>query len=444
MVKAKKGDGATFWCSMTLVLSIIILLGSKKAEAFSFVPPVSGPIWYSPCPVNSGTPFPSSPENVRARDWYSVAWSGQYSEVTGSRCEGSGGHPGVDIRDGYAENTGENKGDFGVYSIGDGVVIVKKNLGKGWGNTIVIRHDGVPGYGTIYSVYAHLASFETIGEAVETWQRIGTMGHSGLGNDPKQRHLHFQIEPNWNDLSNQGVERCSRNGKPFWPCYTDTQGRKVAYPSSAKTCGSDEIDNCLSDEQRREAAGYVANNTINPMWLVAQRKDIWTTSVFSYAPGGGGPGGGLDNEWLEVGGWGDLYYSLIEFDLTDLPLVATSARIELFVGQMKGVGTTEMYLDRVTEFWDWRIEGTGSDRKRLWWADRPAAVLWIPSPLPAPNVGQWYGIDITDLYNAWQTGTYQNYGVQLRPVSNDNRWNEFYSSNYTGDTSLRPRLVVEP
>lgn len=172
-------------------------------------------------------------------------------------------------------------------------------------------------------------------------------------------------------------------------------------------------------------------------------KDIWTTSVYSYAPGGGGPGGGLDNEWLQVGGWGDLYYTLIEFDLTGLPPIALSARIDLFVGQSKGYGTTGVYLDRITEFWNWRTQGTGSDRERLWWADRPSATQWIPGSLPAPIVGQWYSIDITDLYNAWKAGTYPNYGVQLRPVSNSNRWNEFYSSDYLGDPSLRPKLVIQ-
>jgi hypothetical protein len=40
-------------------------------------------------------------------------------------------------------------------------------------------------------------------------------------------------------------------------------------------------------------------------------QDIWTTSVYSYAPGGAGPGGGLADDVLKVGGWGDLYYSLL-------------------------------------------------------------------------------------------------------------------------------------
>ena len=176
-----------------------------------------------------------------------------------------------------------------------------------------------------------------------------------------------------------------------------------------------------------------------------QGKDIWTTSVYSYAPGGGGPGGGLDNYELIVGGWGDSYYSLLEFDLNGMPPRASSARLELFaLPTTRGGTTTAMYLDRITEFWDWRTQGTGSDRERLWWADRPAATQWLPGWLPAPTLNQWYSIDITNLYNAWQDGTHPNHGVQLRPSSNDNRWNEFYGSDYLDNPSLRPRLVVTP
>lgn len=169
-------------------------------------------------------------------------------------------------------------------------------------------------------------------------------------------------------------------------------------------------------------------------------KDIWTTNIYSYATGGGGPGGGLDNEWLRVGGWGDKYYSLIEFDLTYMPKAAQSAKLELFSPRR---GTTRIHLDRIAQFWDWKTQGTGSDRERLWWADRPAATQWMSSSLPAPTAGQWYHIDITDLYNAWQNSTYPNYGVQLRPVSNNNQWSEFYSSDYLADPSLRPKLVLE-
>jgi hypothetical protein len=171
-------------------------------------------------------------------------------------------------------------------------------------------------------------------------------------------------------------------------------------------------------------------------------KDIWTTNIYSYAPGGLEPGGGLDNEELVVGGWGDSYYSLLQFDLTGLPEHASSARVELFCYRTRGVATTSLYLDRIVQPWDWRTQGSGRDRDRLWWFDRPAGEQWRPDSLPAPTVGEWYSIDVTDMYNLWQGG-YPNYGLQLRPTSIGNEWSEFYSSNYS-DPAFRPRLVVVP
>jgi hypothetical protein len=177
-------------------------------------------------------------------------------------------------------------------------------------------------------------------------------------------------------------------------------------------------------------------------------KDIWTTSVFSYTDEGGGPGGGLDNEHLRVGGWGDYYHSLLEFDLTELPAIAASARIELYAFNRNTQRyPTGIWLDRITEFWDWRTQGTGADRERMWWIDRPNAVQWnqdVFQPLPVPAFDQWYTIDITNLYNAWQASGngIDNFGIQLRPASINQNQNSFYSSNYLDDPTLRPKLVI--
>jgi hypothetical protein len=177
-------------------------------------------------------------------------------------------------------------------------------------------------------------------------------------------------------------------------------------------------------------------------------KDIWTTSVFSYTDEGGGPGGGLDNEHLRVGGWGDYYHSLLEFDLTELPAIAASARIELYAFNRNTQRyPTGIWLDRITEFWDWRTQGTGVDRERMWWIDRPNAVQWnqdVSQPLPVPAFDQWYTIDITNLYNAWQASGngIDNFGIQLRPASINQNQNSFYSSNYLDDPTLRPKLVI--
>jgi List-Bact-rpt repeat protein/glucodextranase-like protein len=173
-------------------------------------------------------------------------------------------------------------------------------------------------------------------------------------------------------------------------------------------------------------------------------QDIWTTSVYSYASGGSTPGGGEDNELLRVGGWGDLYYSLLLFDLSGLPRNPQSAVLYLYCINKSG-GGTPMYLDRVSEAWNWKTSGTGRDRSRLWWANRPTTTQWIATEITAPVPGAWYAIDVTDLFKAWKNGTQQNFGLQLRPKLNtNNNFNEFYSADYAVDPTKRPKLVITP
>lgn len=59
-----------------------------------------------------------------------------------------------------------------------------------------------------------------------------------------------------------------------------------------------------------------------------------------------------------------------------------------------------------------------------------------------PNLDSWYVIDVTDLYNSWKSETSPNWGIQLRPVSIDDAMNAFYSSDFTANPSLRPKLVL--
>jgi hypothetical protein len=75
-------------------------------------------------------------------------------------------------------------------------------------------------------------------------------------------------------------------------------------------------------------------------------QDIWTTSVYSFAPAGGGPGGGLADENLKVGGWGDLYYSLMQFNLTGLPQNAPNITLRLYNQNASSGTPTALYLYR--------------------------------------------------------------------------------------------------
>lgn len=159
----------------------------------------------------------------------------------------------------------------------------------------------------------------------------------------------------------------------------------------------------------------------------SQGVDVWITSVFSY-----NDDWGVDDERLQVGGWGDFYHTLLRFDISTLPANATSAIIELSpFGRGDQSTPVPMTLHRVTAPWD---ESVG-------WFSRPVATA-VVAALPAPQPGTPYQIDVTALYNDWKNGTVPNHGIELRPVATNNRFNVFRSSDYTADASRRPRLIV--
>ena len=217
---------------------------AATAHADTFVAPVSGPIRYVTRPVDDGVTF----ETTEPKTWFTTMWAGRYSGKadTGARDNGTGGHPGVDIRDEYAIQ----EDDFTVYSIGAGILWRKGSAGN-WGNFIAIQHTDVSSYVTVYSIYAHLDSFDALiqsgteGEtAVARGQPIGIMGSTGN----VARHLHFQIDRDW---------PASKNS-PYWPIYTNGTVSNL-YPTSERD---------LTTSQYLEAAGNVRRNTVNPMWLV--------------------------------------------------------------------------------------------------------------------------------------------------------------------------------
>ena len=153
--------------------------------------------------------------------------------------------------------------------------------------------------------------------------------------------------------------------------------------------------------------------------------DVWITSFYSY-----GDDYGVNDSRLRVGGWGDLYYSLLRFDVTALPATIDSATLWLYDYSNDSANNVSMYLHRPTSPWN---EDTG-------WFTQPSTVFL--RTLPAPVLQSWYSIDVTDLYTFWKANPASNFGLQLRPTSVNHEFNEFYSSDYTVDPSLRPKLII--
>lgn len=154
----------------------------------------------------------------------------------------------------------------------------------------------------------------------------------------------------------------------------------------------------------------------------------WITSVFDY-----GDGYGVDDEKLQVGGWGDSYHSLLQFDLAGLPDGAVSATLVL-APFSRGDASTAVPMEPYRPITNWD-ETTG-------WPTRPQAEF--VSTLPAPVGGRPYSIDVTTLYNAWKSGALPDHGLELRPTATDNRFNVFRSSDYQAEPVLRPKLQIVP
>jgi hypothetical protein len=159
-----------------------------------------------------------------------------------------------------------------------------------------------------------------------------------------------------------------------------------------------------------------------------ESQDEWITNTYSF-----NDNYGVDNDRLRVGGWGDLYNSLIRFDLTNqgLPTHVTSATLRLYNIQDLGTSATGMYVDELHTGWD---ENYG-------WYDHSLSYTNI-SQTNAPGAG-WFDIDVTQEVNDWLANPTSNFGLQLRPLLNNNNFNDFVSSDATGAyLADRPELVL--
>jgi hypothetical protein len=137
------------------------------------------------------------------------------------------------------------------------------------------------------------------------------------------------------------------------------------------------------------------------------------------------------DERCQPGGWGDIYRCYIQFDTGGLPQVVTSAKLRLRAFN-RGDSSTPVGMDlyRPTQPWSSSMD----------WDHQPNATL--VRSLPAPTPGEWYDIDVTDLYRGWTSGAIQNYGIRLDPHFVSNRFNMFRSSRYTED-AYRPLLELK-
>jgi murein DD-endopeptidase MepM/ murein hydrolase activator NlpD len=130
----------------------------------------------APAPTDAGTIVPPDAVSFTGFTWPVY---GPISEYYGAPRGAGTYHTGLDIDQTY---------NYGgpVAAAAPGQVVLATSNGYGYGNYVVIRHDG--GYDTLY---AHLSAiYVSQGQYVSQGEAIGAVGSTGYSTGP---HLHFEV-----------------------------------------------------------------------------------------------------------------------------------------------------------------------------------------------------------------------------------------------------------
>ncbi len=135
----------------------------------------------------------------------------------------------------------------------------------------------------------------------------------------------------------------------------------------------------------------------------------------------------------------DEYRSLIEFDLSSITQTSVvNATMAIYCYDYIHTSSPTIYANRITESWTEETVSWITHNDKYTTDD-------MASQTGQVDIG-WVTWDITDIVNEWfnPSNGINNYGIMLItdyiPPLN---LNFFYSSDYTDDPSLRPKLTLE-
>ena len=120
-------------------------------------------------------------------------------------------HEGIDVKPLHRDAKGEPLDQIRPIAPGKVVHVNNSPGSSNYGRYVVVAHR-IP-EGTIYSLYAHLASVScTVGQRVGTGNVLGIMGHTGVGLDRVRSHLHLEIGLLINEAYDQFCPASNKQG----------------------------------------------------------------------------------------------------------------------------------------------------------------------------------------------------------------------------------------
>lgn len=160
---------------------------------------------------------------------------------------------------------------------------------------------------------------------------------------------------------------------------------------------------------------------------IQESKDTYYGTVYT-------TGGAPDATTLNIGGWGDYYYSYIEWNLAGSPIVASECLISLMVAGV-AVNSPLPTIRRVSSTWTEAGVTLAAHP-----TENSTTIATLTNPITI-GVGNRDEQAITSLYNSWKDNTYDNYGIKIHSGSNNNTASNYYSSDHV-TAGNRPYLEV--
>lgn len=134
-------------------------------------------------------------EGVKSQPWQAGTYGmvrNPFRPSPGAEVMYSRFHEGIDVKPIYRDARGEPQDDVRPIAPGKVVHASSNPRHSNYGRYVVVAHQ-VP-EGTIYSLYAHLASVTcSVGQRVGTGNTLGRLGYSGVGLNKTRAHLHLEI-----------------------------------------------------------------------------------------------------------------------------------------------------------------------------------------------------------------------------------------------------------
>ena len=225
-------------------------------------------------------------------------------------------HEGIDIAPAQPWRRDEDPTDVVRAAAAGRVAYVNRHAANPslYGNYAVLTHEA-PGFGTVYTLYAHLRRFQAglrAGQAVEAGAPLGIMGHTP--DFPLARaHLHFEIgvvmnvhypliDPQhgiWNGANLYGIDPCDafreQREKGFFDIGAYVRARPVAYACAVDAAGRE-----MDFFRRHPSLWHGAWDAGAPSWVAFSREGI---PVFGrpLAEGEGRPEAAADRAILRTG-----------------------------------------------------------------------------------------------------------------------------------------------